>query len=101
MAAAPLSDFMLKTTCDRHMQSETSNLFSQCEKIGHSNPLEKRAGGHPLPHACGMTTMTDPHLGCEQNQNVVSNNSPVLFGIASIFSMPVDFTEFDGVSKGK
>ena len=76
-------------------QSETSNLSSQSEKIGHSQPAENRTGAcaSVLHGASGkMTTTADPHLdGVNQIQNVVSNSKPVLFGIPSIFSMPVDF----------
>ena len=83
-------------------QSETSNLCSQSEKISHSYPAEKRTGGSAgvLHDASGkMTTVEAPHLeGVNQIQNVVSNNSPVLFGIPSIFSMPVDFNQSEDPS---
>lgn len=90
-------------------QSETSNLSSQSEKIGHSQPAENRTGAcaSVLHGANGkMTTVADPHLdGVNQIQNVVSNNKPVLFGIPSIFSMPVDFNQSvypsDEVRQGK
>ena len=90
-------------------QSETSNLCSQSEKISHSYPGEKRTGGSAsvLDNASGkMTTVEAPHLeGSNQIQNVVSNNSPVLFGLPSIFSMPVDFNQSvdpsDEVRQGK
>ena len=88
---------MLGDKCGLYMmkQYETSNLSSQSEKIGHSQPAENRTGAcaSVLHGAIGkMTTVADPHLdGVNQIQNVVSNNKPVLFGIPSIFSMPVDF----------
>lgn len=90
-----------------NQQSETSNLYSQSEKIGHSYPAENRTGAcaSVLHDAIGKMTTEAPHLEGSQIQNVVSNNSPVLFGIPSIFSMPVDFNQSthhsDEVSKGK